>query len=205
MHSMKTSVLTAMWGCSYWVRYLAGIWLELPLYAIKAGRWGMVCQCLTMEALYIALVVALCYLNTAATVWTLIVPLVITSFALMLGNWYAAFAQLMPCQLAYPQLLSAVVLGHNCMAAIGTVYLKSLALPSIDAVHEYAVMLSWICGLRVCSGLCPAGSESVGHISGVQHDESASSSVGLSGSSAVTASCSPPVCITSAFLLVCLC
>ena len=73
-----------------------GIWVELPLYAIKARRWGMVCQCLTMEALYFALVVALCYLNTAATVWTLAVPLVITSFALMLGNWYAAPGQLMP-------------------------------------------------------------------------------------------------------------
>lgn len=111
MHSMKSSVLTALCGCSYWVRYLAGIWVELPLYAIKAGRWGMVCQCVTMEALYIALVVALCHLNTAATVWTLILPLVITSFALMLGNWYAAPAQLIPwqpaavvCCNAWPQL-----------------------------------------------------------------------------------------------------
>lgn len=53
-----------------------------------------------MEALYIAMVVALCYLNTAATIWTLAVPLVITSFALMLGNWYAAPAHRMPLHLA---------------------------------------------------------------------------------------------------------
>ena len=53
-----------------------------------------------MEALYIAVVVALCYLNTAATVWTLAVPLVITSFALMLGNWYATIARSMPLPLA---------------------------------------------------------------------------------------------------------
>lgn len=71
----------------YWVRYLAGIWVELPLYAVKARRWGMVCQCLSMETLYIALTVALWHLNTAATVWTLVMPLLITSFALMFGNW----------------------------------------------------------------------------------------------------------------------
>ncbi|KAL3145753.1 hypothetical protein ABBQ38_015132 [Trebouxia sp. C0009 RCD-2024] len=71
----------------YWVRYLVGIWLELPLYAMKARRWGMAGQCLSMELLYFALVTALWHLNTAATVWTLVVPLVITSFALMFGNW----------------------------------------------------------------------------------------------------------------------
>lgn len=69
------------------MRYLVGIWLELPLYAMKARRWGMAGQCLSMELLYFALVTALWHLNTAATVWTLVVPLVITSFALMFGNW----------------------------------------------------------------------------------------------------------------------
>ena len=92
----QSTGLTALWACRYWVRYLVGIWIELPLYAVKARRWGMVCQCLTMEALYIALVVALSYLNTAATVWTLLVPLMITSFALMLGNWYTVSPHVMP-------------------------------------------------------------------------------------------------------------
>ena len=73
--------------CSYWLRYLVGIWLELPLYAIKAQRWRMVLECLSLEAVYIALVACLWHVNQAATVWTLIVPLMVTSFALMLGNW----------------------------------------------------------------------------------------------------------------------
>lgn len=73
--------------CSYWLRYLVGIWVELPLYAIKGQRWCMVLECLSLEAVYIALVARLWHINQAATVWTLIVPLMVTSFALMFGNW----------------------------------------------------------------------------------------------------------------------
>ena len=64
-----------------------GIWIELPLYAIKARRWRMVLECLGLEAVYITLVTCLWQVNQAATLWTLIVPLLVTSFALMLGNW----------------------------------------------------------------------------------------------------------------------
>ncbi|KAA6415275.1 MAG: hypothetical protein FRX49_13637 [Trebouxia sp. A1-2] len=71
----------------YWLRYLVGIWIELPLYAIKAQRWRMVLECLSFEAVYTALVAFLWHINQAATVWTLIVPLMVTSFALMFGNW----------------------------------------------------------------------------------------------------------------------
>lgn len=64
-----------------------GIWVELPLYAIKAQRWQMVFECLSLEASYLALVTILWHINPAATLWTLVIPLVVTSFALMLGNW----------------------------------------------------------------------------------------------------------------------
>jgi len=57
------------------------------LYAIKAQHWRMVLECLSLEAVYIALVACLWHINQAATVWTLIVPLMVTSFALMFGNW----------------------------------------------------------------------------------------------------------------------
>ncbi len=76
-----------MSACSYWLRYLVGIWIELPLYALEAQRWRMVLECLSLEAVYIALVAGLWHINQAATVWTLIVPLMVTSFALMFGNW----------------------------------------------------------------------------------------------------------------------
>ncbi|DBA80504.1 TPA: hypothetical protein ACH3X1_007775 [Trebouxia sp. C0004] len=72
---------------TYWLRYLVGIWIELPLYAIKAQRWHVVLECLSLEAVYIALVACLWHINRAATVWTCIVPLMVTSFALMFGNW----------------------------------------------------------------------------------------------------------------------
>lgn len=71
----------------YWLRYLIGIWVELPMYAVKAKRWPMVLQCLSFEVAYVGLVALLCQMNPAATVWTLVVPLVVTSLALMLGNW----------------------------------------------------------------------------------------------------------------------
>lgn len=54
---------------------------------MKAKRWDLVCQCVCMEAVYIALVLCLWHINRAATMWTLVLPLVITSFALMFGNW----------------------------------------------------------------------------------------------------------------------
>ena len=47
----------------------------------------MVAECLGLEAVYITLVTCLWQVNQAATMWTLIVPLLVTSFALMLGNW----------------------------------------------------------------------------------------------------------------------
>lgn len=74
-------------GCRYWLRYLLGIWVELPLYAVKAQRWQMAMQCVCWEALYITVTVLLWHVNKIATVWTLLVPLVISSFALMFGNW----------------------------------------------------------------------------------------------------------------------
>lgn len=74
-----------------------------------------------MEALYIALLVALCYLNTAATIWTLLVPLVITSFALMLGNWYATSAQLMALHPATLYLMQPASRLHSLRLDCGSI------------------------------------------------------------------------------------
>ena len=84
---MEPTTEVRLLSCSYWLRYLLGIWIELPLYAFKAQRWQMVCHCLAFEAVYIASVTCLWPFNRAATLWTLLVPLVLTSFALMFGNW----------------------------------------------------------------------------------------------------------------------
>ena len=92
-----------------------------------------------MEALYVALLAALCNLNTAATVWTLAVPLVVTSFALMLGNWCAAPAQLM--------LLHPAMIDPNYFTAAG-VWTDSLCLSveccflshKLDHTHCFAVL-----------------------------------------------------------------
>jgi len=58
---------------------------------------------LSLEAVYIALVACLWHINQAATVWTFIVPLMVTSFALMFGNWCAELAP--PAKLNYAVML----------------------------------------------------------------------------------------------------
>ena len=47
-------------------------------------RWS---RCLMAEAAYCAAMLALWRLNSVATTWVFLVPHVVTSFALMFGNW----------------------------------------------------------------------------------------------------------------------
>ncbi|KAK9820238.1 hypothetical protein WJX72_007814 [[Myrmecia] bisecta] len=71
----------------YWLRFLVAIWLELPLYAFRRKRYARLAECLAVICGYSLVVRWLWCINSSATIWALLVPHVVTSFALMIGNW----------------------------------------------------------------------------------------------------------------------
>ncbi len=74
----------------YWLRFAVGIGVELPLYAARRRRLGLALRCLVSWAAYIAAVGAALRLRPVAALWTLLVPYLLSSCLLMLGNWCAA-------------------------------------------------------------------------------------------------------------------
>lgn len=62
-------------------------WVELPLYALRRGRWAALAACLATEAAYLGGVQVLWVANPMATKWVFVIPFFISSFALMFGNW----------------------------------------------------------------------------------------------------------------------
>mmetsp|Transcript_13129 Transcript_13129/g.17943 ORF Transcript_13129/g.17943 Transcript_13129/m.17943 type:complete len:364 (-) Transcript_13129:45-1136(-) len=73
--------------CLYWARFSIGSWFELPYYAFKRQRYDLCAQCLLAVSFYLGSVAALYHFKPVQTLWTLIVPFMVTSFALMFGNW----------------------------------------------------------------------------------------------------------------------
>ncbi len=71
----------------YWLRHGVAIWVELPLYALRKRRYGAAGRCLLAEAAYCAATAALWRVNNVATTWVFLLPFLISSFALMFGNW----------------------------------------------------------------------------------------------------------------------
>jgi fatty acid desaturase len=84
----------------YWLRFLFGIWFELPLFALRHGppfrkSWSGLLNCgafLSFRVLFSSL--AHLYLTFLAVVqipwagsWLVALPLVLSSFLLMFGNW----------------------------------------------------------------------------------------------------------------------
>ena len=54
---------------------------------LNKGQWRQAATSLTLEAVNLAGLVLLWRFNAAATLWVLLIPLVVSSFALMFGNW----------------------------------------------------------------------------------------------------------------------
>lgn len=71
----------------YWLRHGILIWVELPVYALRKRRLCAACRCLAAELSCCAAMAALWRLNSVATTWVFLIPFVVTSFALMFGNW----------------------------------------------------------------------------------------------------------------------
>eukprot|EP00877_Chromochloris_zofingiensis_P013863 jgi/Chrzof1/8730/Cz03g22080.t1 len=65
---------------------LAGC-IELPWYAWRRHRRGCALKAATAMALYWIAVAVLWHWNHVATLYTLVLPYILSSFLLMLGNW----------------------------------------------------------------------------------------------------------------------
>ena len=71
----------------YWLRFLALIWFELPLYAWRRGRYVMAAQCALSVAGFFAGSAWLYTKNPQGTTWVLLFPTLANSLLLMFGNW----------------------------------------------------------------------------------------------------------------------
>jgi hypothetical protein len=68
-------------------RFYFFIWLELPLYFIRKGRYSMALQTAASEFATYFFYYAVSRINVKATIFVYIVPLLLMRFGLMVGNW----------------------------------------------------------------------------------------------------------------------
>ncbi len=69
------------------MRFWLCTWVELPAYAARKGRHGQAALCAACAAAYWAAMAALWRVAPMATLWSLVVPFFVSTFALMFGNW----------------------------------------------------------------------------------------------------------------------
>ena len=73
--------------CRYWARHAIGAWIAVPAYAFTCKRWDLLWECLAGEVSYFAAAALIARSAPVAALWLLLVPYVVTSFAIMFGNW----------------------------------------------------------------------------------------------------------------------
>lgn len=71
----------------YWAKFFFTTYFYLPYYAIKKGRNDLALQSTLACMCYFLMVRTMLKYNTAATMYVFVLPQIITSFALMFGNW----------------------------------------------------------------------------------------------------------------------
>ena len=71
----------------YWARHALLGPIEVPLHAAIAKRWDLLAACLLTESSYVVAIAWLRSIAPVATLWVFIVPYMVSSFALMFGNW----------------------------------------------------------------------------------------------------------------------
>jgi len=71
----------------YWLRYVIAIWVQLPYYLDKRGRYSLVVQCAISQAFFFLAGGALYRVSPQATFWVVFAPYLASSFLLMFGNW----------------------------------------------------------------------------------------------------------------------
>lgn len=69
------------------MRYTVLGWVEVPYQAIKSRRYKLFAECTAAECAYIFTVHSVYTTAPCFCTWVFIVPFIISSFALMFGNW----------------------------------------------------------------------------------------------------------------------
>ena len=62
-------------------------WIELPMYALRCARVRLAVSALGAALAYIAAVVLLYRLRPVATLWVFVLPYLLSTLAMMFGNW----------------------------------------------------------------------------------------------------------------------
>ncbi len=76
--------------CRYWFRHAALAWVELPIYAVSCRRYKLAAQVVAAEVLYGLYVYAMYQWKPVATLWLFTIPYVLSTLAMMFGNWYVS-------------------------------------------------------------------------------------------------------------------
>jgi fatty acid desaturase len=71
----------------YWLRYVINIWVALPYYLYKRGRYSLLARCAGSMLFYFLAVAALYRISPQATFFTFVAPYLVSSLLLMFGNW----------------------------------------------------------------------------------------------------------------------
>lgn len=72
----------------YYLRFSVMIYIEVPIYCIKAKRWDGLKECAVGMVTWASAVACLAkFVNFWATFWTLLIPVVICFLAMSFGNW----------------------------------------------------------------------------------------------------------------------
>lgn len=71
----------------YYLRFLLLIWLELPLYFWRKGRTNLALRAGLWEQLSMSFLAFMTYVDPRASVFVLILPIMVLRLAMMAGNW----------------------------------------------------------------------------------------------------------------------
>mmetsp|Transcript_64351 Transcript_64351/g.163110 ORF Transcript_64351/g.163110 Transcript_64351/m.163110 type:complete len:214 (+) Transcript_64351:3-644(+) len=72
----------------YWLHFAVLIWIELPYYTIRTGKYGWTQAILGGLCIWLGSIVLLAkYVNLCATIWVFCIPHVIAMSAMAFGNW----------------------------------------------------------------------------------------------------------------------
>lgn len=71
----------------YYLRFLVLIWLELPLYFWRKGRANLAVRAGLWEMLSMSFLATMAYTNPKASLFVLILPIMVMRLAMMAGNW----------------------------------------------------------------------------------------------------------------------
>jgi len=118
----------------YWGKFVTATWFYLPYYAAKKGRFNEAATTLIGSILYSFAVYQLTKHNFWATFYAFMLPLVVTSFALMFGNW----SQHMFLDPRDPE--SPYSCTYNCMNAVDNAWTFN---DGYHIVHHVNSRLHW--------------------------------------------------------------